>query len=219
MIEKIICVYKIESLSTKRIYVGSTIDYKRRQWQHFHELKKNRHCSPFLQNHFNIHGIEDLTISVLEILPNKDTLLIKEQYWIDLLKPIFNTCPVAGIRSGYKLSLEHIKKLSAINKGKIISQETREKISNSKKGCIPSEEHKEKIKASVLEYYKNAGIVKRPRKNPINKATDNRKNSGRRSPYTMSQEHKDNISRAKKGKKLSPEHIEKLKKPKTKRHS
>jgi group I intron endonuclease len=117
---KIAGVYMIQSISKpERIYVGSSMGVIGRKWQHFDDLKKNRHHSLQLQNHYNKYGKDDLEFSMLESGEyfNNTHLLAREQGWFmpysfnGAEKPYFNIVPVAGSCLGVEKSEETRRKL------------------------------------------------------------------------------------------------------------
>ena len=59
---------------------------------------------------------------------NKD-LLNKEQYYLDLLKPVLNINPIAGYSLGYQHSEETKQLLSKLRMGKSLSEETKQLLS------------------------------------------------------------------------------------------
>ncbi len=98
----ICCVYKIVSEINNKFYIGSALDYIRRKKRHLSDLQNNKHHSILLQRHYNKYGINDLSIEIIETVPNGNSLLIREQHYIDTLKPIFNINPTAGSNLGRK---------------------------------------------------------------------------------------------------------------------
>ena len=121
-------VYLISNNVNGKCYVGSTIHLDQRRKQHFSRLEHNKHVNKHLQNAYNKYGREAFEFEVLEIIDIddsiKDNLLMREQFWIDNLKPAYNILPVAGSNLGY----QH-------------TEETKQKISNSTKGVKKSESH------------------------------------------------------------------------------
>jgi len=91
-------IYLISSLVNNKYYVGQAVNIRNRWIGHNTRLNNNTHHSKYLQKHYNKHGKEALVYSVLEIInnPTKELLAEREQYWMDLLKPEFNSCPAAG---------------------------------------------------------------------------------------------------------------------------
>lgn len=64
-----------------------------------------------MQNIFNKYGENIFSYEIIEECLPKDCLT-REQYWIDTLKPKFNTLPMAGSHLGNKKSNECKKKIS-----------------------------------------------------------------------------------------------------------
>lgn len=172
-------IYKI-TININNIYVGSSSNLDRRFWEHLWRLKNNNHSNKHFQNLYNKYGKNSLIIEIVEMCNNNE-LIIKEQYWIDLLKPNINKALVAGSTLGLKLtkiqcenrrkinlgrkhSEESIQKRVNKIKGRKYSDEHRLNISNSKKGTILSEDHKNKIingnKKSVASYNKEGLLIK-----------------------------------------------------------
>lgn len=115
-----------------RCYIGSSIDIKDRWSAHRRGLIQNKHHSRKLQRHYNKYGINDLVFIILEewVYNNEKEIIAKEQFYIDLLKPYFNMCPIAGSVKNRKLTKAQRAKLNK----KPVSKETREKQRNAKLG-------------------------------------------------------------------------------------
>lgn len=82
-------IYQIKSKINGKIYIGSTVNLKRRKNEHFCSFYSNTHYNSYLQNHYNKYGLSDLLFEIVEFCSRKD-LILREQYWIDILKPEFN---------------------------------------------------------------------------------------------------------------------------------
>jgi len=120
-------VYILNNLKNKKSYVGSSKNLYDRLHQHFHNLKYKKHHSLHLQSSYNKYGEDAFNFSILELCKIED-LEIREQYWIDFLKPIYN------------------KRLdSTRNTGLPCSKETKLKISNTLK---------EKYQKGIITTYK-----------------------------------------------------------------
>lgn len=76
-------VYKIENKITGKIYIGSTVNFKRRKLEHFGELRRGTHCSKKMQADYNKYGKKSLVMSVIEECEEK-IRLDREQHYIDL---------------------------------------------------------------------------------------------------------------------------------------
>jgi len=113
-------IYKIKSNKNNKIYIGSAIGLKKRKYFHCNDLQKGKHCNRHLQNHFNKYGIDDLEFYVIEYC-KKEKLIEREQFWIDILKPKFNICKIAGNRLGVKASKETKAKIGKASLGRKLS--------------------------------------------------------------------------------------------------
>lgn len=80
-------IYSITNKITKKIYIGSTINFRIRFTNHLSQLRNNRHSAKYLQNSFKIHGENNFEFKILEIVDNRDNLLIREKYYLDTFKP------------------------------------------------------------------------------------------------------------------------------------
>lgn len=50
-------IYVIEIEGCEKFYIGSTINFKRRKWEHLNKLRKNKHYNPYMQNVFNKYQV------------------------------------------------------------------------------------------------------------------------------------------------------------------
>lgn len=83
--KKTIGIYSITCLPTNKVYVGQSRAIANRKWQHFNDLKKQKHCNSHLQNAFNKYGEENFSFTVLENCELEE-LCIKEAHWIGVFK-------------------------------------------------------------------------------------------------------------------------------------
>jgi group I intron endonuclease len=161
---KIAGIYQIQSkIKPDRIYIGSSNNVRRRWYRHLQQLRENKHHSSKLQYHYNKYGINDLVFIIKEpCFP--EFLIIREQEYLDKLKPYFNSSLIAGSTLGYP----------AWNKGKkgIYTKEVLIKMSLAKKNKPLLEEHKNKIRNSC----KGINTGKRSEETKLKM----RQNSGRR---------------------------------------
>lgn len=89
-------IYQIRNISNGKRYVGSSVDLKRRQRDHFGKLRNNSHYNPILQNAFNKHGEESFVFEVLEFTGRDETRTIEQKY-IDSGEFDYN---ISGVASG-----------------------------------------------------------------------------------------------------------------------
>lgn len=143
-----ICIYKITSPSNK-IYIGQTINYKKRLW-YYTVLKCKEQVR--LYNSFNKHGVDSHIFEVIEEC-DIELLNIKERYWQDFYDVIGKqglNCKLTKTndRSG-KMSEETRQKLIKNNTrpmlGKKHTEEAKLKMSKSSKGKKKSKEHTSNI--------------------------------------------------------------------------
>lgn len=86
-------VYKIVNSRDSKIYIGSTKQsLEKRMNSHKSRHKKQEHKHPLLSEHFDLHGVENFTIALLEEYKCKDYLELRkyEMEWQDKLKPELN---------------------------------------------------------------------------------------------------------------------------------
>ena len=133
-------VYAITHTASGRQYVGSSVDIAKRWRQHRTTLNCKRHRSRFLERMWHKYGADAFSFTVLEYVPDVTRLLEREQFYLDTLKPVFNTNPQASSRLGAKFSPESLARLSASHKGLSLPLEQRAKIGAALKGRKQSPE-------------------------------------------------------------------------------
>jgi group I intron endonuclease len=226
-------VYQIQSsIKPYRLYIGSSKNIMRRWAKHLQDLRLNKHHSPHLQWHYNKYGEHDLLFSILEHC-GAHALINREQHYIDIYNPFFNSCKEAGNTLGYRHTEEAKKKISDAglgnkytlgiepwNKGlhgykvKPCSDERREKARINNKGKQAGNRHprygkhcsdvtKQKISQA------NIGRVVSPETRDKIRA----KLIGR----TLPEEQKEKISKSLRGKKKTDKHRENIRKSKLKK--
>jgi group I intron endonuclease len=145
-------VYRIVNNINKKVYIGSTGSkggFKKRWSYHLSDLRQNKHHSRHLQRAWNKYGEDSFVFEILEIIENftKETLLIREQYYLDFYKSYdvnlgYNICKIAGSSLGIKKTPEQIKQMSDLRKGKPIpwlnngQPRSEDHIENLRNACI-----------------------------------------------------------------------------------
>lgn len=143
-------VYRITCTANNKIYIGSTSNLRKRQHDHFADMRRGAHSNRHMQSAWNKYGEQSFCFEVLEyVMPW--SRVDREQYWLDSLKPYdhaigFN---VAIRARGDKLSAEHRANISRSNMGHVVTAESRAKMSAAKKGKMPSLAAREKAWASA----------------------------------------------------------------------
>lgn len=93
MREKISGVYAIQS-ADGRLYIGSSVDVKKRWIEHRSRLRNGKHDNPILSAIVAEHGLDSLRFRLfLRCVP--ENLREQEQTAIDRLKPTMNVLPTA----------------------------------------------------------------------------------------------------------------------------
>jgi group I intron endonuclease len=82
-------IYKITNTVNGKFYIGSSVDVQARFHKHKSGLRRGVHPNPILQRAWNRYGEDKFTFEILEECPEKNqgVCLIREQYYLDLLKP------------------------------------------------------------------------------------------------------------------------------------
>lgn len=114
------CIYTITSQIDGKVYVGYTINLKKRKQQHFTSLRKGNHKNQHLQSAFNKHGADNFLFEELEEC-KKEHLPSQEHYWCYWLNALDH-------RYGYNIKSTHPDDRF------IISKEGRLKIANKLRG-------------------------------------------------------------------------------------
>jgi group I intron endonuclease len=159
-------IYLIHNLVNGTQYIGSASNFKKRFYAYYNLnlLLDNRYIS----NSILKYGHDNFSLIIVEtVTTDKDnlnkTILEREQYYIDTLKPKLNINPTAGSMLGFKHSeetsaaqrpmiqgaaarlLETKQLLSSLRTGTKLSEETKALLSKLKMGTKLSEDTKEKL--------------------------------------------------------------------------
>lgn len=115
-------VYGIKNQLNGKIYIGSSVNVKKRWRNHKYNLRKGQHHAPHLQNAWNLDGENAFEFILLEELTSSDFISEREQFWMDYHM-------VADPQYGYNIAIfaEHPKL------GWITPEEVKRKISESLK--------------------------------------------------------------------------------------
>lgn len=167
-------IYWITNLVNNKIYIGSSINIKKRFNQHKSNLRHNRHCNQHLQRAWNKYGEENFIFQLVEHHAYPERILSRENKYISLYKPEYNNIlvndenrPSASDETRRKMSTSRMgripwnkglklpplsddrkRQLSELfkgRKGKPVSDEQKATISNSLKGRKINQEQYEKL--------------------------------------------------------------------------
>ena len=115
-----------------KYYVGSSVDLRYRFYDYFSGSYFYKSGSSIMANAISKYGLDAFEFIVLEFTDKAETLS-REQFYIDTLKPEYNTLKIAGCTLGFVPSVETREKLSKAASGRVHSLETIAKISESQK--------------------------------------------------------------------------------------
>jgi group I intron endonuclease len=135
---KISCIYQIKNKVNGKFYIGSTHDYKTRQYMHVLELKANRHRNRHLQGAWNKYSEDSFEFIILEkinlsngLTPDSIRSLLeeREQFYLNTL--LFANCNDGRFKEmGYNI----LPNACSAGLGVKCSDQAKKNISESKKG-------------------------------------------------------------------------------------
>jgi len=143
-------VYRWTNIESGKFYVGSSIDLYRRFMEYYNikyltrTAKSSLICRALLK-----YGYSKFKLDVLEYC-DPSSVIEREQYYIDMLKPEYNILKVAGSLFGYKHTPESILKMREIALN--CSDETKAKLREAALGRTykHTEETKMKLRDAIL---------------------------------------------------------------------
>jgi group I intron endonuclease len=159
-------IYKIENIVTGDFYIGQSINLKNRRYQHFYELKKNKHKNKYLQNSFNKYGKENFKFFIL-LYCDINNLTFYEQLLVDNLNPAFNLCLECVHHIIGKHKPQSLIKIQQLNKknnksNKIIWYKTDYDFEDALYGgeiCLHNESLKNIINGGIPKILKNNSYI------------------------------------------------------------
>ncbi len=206
-------IYVIENDINNKLYVGRTLDLRKREAAHFSSSSRTWAIKAAIAK----YGPEHFDFVILEPCSCEEELNAKEIYWIGVLGTItplgYNLKeggksgrPSAIVREklraahrGVSLSAEHKQSISKSLMGKVVLDETRQKISKGLRGRKHSEESR--LKMSEARLGKKLSLKTRQRMSVSQKGKHYDSPSG---------ETRLKMSRALLGRKLSTEHCQNI---------
>jgi group I intron endonuclease len=145
-------VYEIRNILNNKVYIGSSIHLEKRFKEHKNSLIRESHHNKHLQRAWNKYGVDKFEFRILELVQDKNSLLKREQCWIDFkdssdVDKGYNISPTAGNNLGMKFDIERRERMSSFTSQEIrdikllhrdtdLSFEAIAKIFNCVKGAI-----------------------------------------------------------------------------------
>lgn len=146
-------VYKIESqIHPDRIYIGSSVNLKKRKDHHWWCLEHNVHHNRKLQRYVNLYGLNHLVFKIVETC-SKNKIIEREQHYLDVLHPYFNLRLVAETGRGIPMSEEQKIKIGNANRGRKHSKEIIEKMKGRKRSAATRRKMSEIKKGKKGSWY------------------------------------------------------------------
>lgn len=143
----ICCVYLLSNGSLK--YIGSTKDLKKRIGEHINKCYNSNIPKYNLKVYQQIRsngGWNDFNFTIVEHIDNPETLIEREQYYYDVLRPELNSQRPVGLT---------ITEYYQINKDKIAERNADYYQINKEKIAEYRQNNKEKIAERNAEYYQS----------------------------------------------------------------
>lgn len=139
---KIVGIYKITNLIDGKIYIGQTVNYKKRKTSHLTSLKNGKHHNDHLQRAFEKYGENSFKIKLIKecTIEELDKL---EKYYINELDACNHDKGYNMMHGGQKyrkFTKEVRLKMSKSGKGRKFTDEHKRKISLARKGIVISQE-------------------------------------------------------------------------------
>jgi group I intron endonuclease len=139
-------IYLIRNRHSRKVYVGSALNIRKRLREHQRTLLAGNHKNRHLQAACAKSGIESFRAEIVAFVePSEATLLAAEILWMERLdcrnnESSYNICPVAGTRRGAVASPEtcarigRAKRGNQNRKGAVVPQEMRDRIAEKLRG-------------------------------------------------------------------------------------
>lgn len=137
--KKISAVYKVTNTITGDFYIGSSKDAKRRWITHKAPSVWARHPNLRMYQDMAQYGLNNFTFEIIE---ETSDLKEREQYFIDLLRPSYNSNRANG------WDFERYKEYYNTNKDKMVAQPKEYWERNKEKYRVYSKEHMRKYRQS-----------------------------------------------------------------------
>lgn len=155
----------------RKCYIGSTDNIYFRKKKHLADLRRNKHHAFLLQRAYNKYGESFLKFKILEIIKDCDNILVREQYFIDTIKPFYNSCKIVGkTRLGQKATPQHSANMSKSLMGRVSPMKGKKFTESHKENLSKAHQGKPK-KKGWHHTQKSIELMQERRKNPLGRIT------------------------------------------------
>lgn len=141
---KISGIYKIENSISHKVYIGQSIDVKRRWRAHIRALSRGKHQNKYLQRAWVKDGQNAFSFSILEECAGQRELNDRETFWAEYYKGRSYNLGATGRQD--TMSDETKDRIRKAHAGKNLSEDHKKKISEGRSGKKHSEAEKEKMR-------------------------------------------------------------------------
>ena len=126
------CIYKIVNVANGDCYVGGTSDIHNRSLCHRSFLRNGNHPNKKLQNAYDEYGADSFRLEIIELIDDVSALEEREQFYSDLLSPVYCNRLKVNSNTGIKMPEESSEKKSKAMFGRRRSDDERKLVSESK---------------------------------------------------------------------------------------
>lgn len=193
-------IYKITNLVNNKLYIGKARHVKHRWYKHLSAARTKKLNDYFyLHRAINKYGGHNFIIETIAMCENEEGALSAETFYIKLYNTQnrdigYNLTSGGDGASGYKCSEETKAKISKANKGRKHSIETRKRMGDAHRGSKRTEETKKKMRIS------------RAKQAPMTDEIRNKISEAHKGKI-LTEEHKTKISKNNKSKILTEENV------------
>ena len=137
-------IYRWINKLNNNVYIGSSSNISVRMYTYY-SLRSLAKSNRIIDRALLKHGFSNFKLEILEYCEIK-SLLEREQYYLDLIKPQYNIIEKAGSSLGYKHTPESLEKMRNF----VLSEEVRNKKALSTKNATATQK-----KGNYIKKYKN----------------------------------------------------------------
>lgn len=203
-------VYQIKNTKNGKQYIGSTKNKRKRWNSHKKALQRGEHHNIHLQRAWGKYGEEMFDFTILEIVKNGNSLLDREQFYLDKLSPEYNIAlDTKATMEGRKHTEKAKEKMSKTHKGKknhMYGEKHTKKTKEKMKETAQGQEHSKEIKEKISETLKENPPMKGKHHDKEAREKIGKAQKGEESPFlgeNHTEETKEKMSETRKGREIT----------------